>query len=59
MLFVKPWVERNLEPVPVFISSLRELEVQQELLSYLQPKEAEPIQLLLNTTSFSHSQNWP
>ncbi|MDY6784159.1 MAG: cobaltochelatase subunit CobN [Cyanobacteriota bacterium] len=39
---------RNLEPVPVFISSLRDREVQTELLSYFNS-----IDLLLNTTSFS------
>jgi cobaltochelatase CobN len=45
--------ERDLEPVPVFVSSLRDVEVQAELLSYFQPKEAQGIELLLNTTSFS------
>ncbi len=47
--------ERNLVPVPVFVSSLREPELQVELLEYFQPKDAEPIQLLLNTTSFAIS----
>jgi cobaltochelatase CobN len=46
-------VERQLEPVPVFVSSLRESEVQAELLEYFQPKEGLGIGLLLNTTSFS------
>ncbi|HEY9297728.1 MAG TPA: cobaltochelatase subunit CobN, partial [Phormidium sp.] len=41
--------ERNLVPVPVFVSSLREPDLQIELLEYCQPKESEPIQLLLNT----------
>jgi cobaltochelatase CobN len=45
--------ERNLEPVPVFVSSLRDVEVQAELLQYFQPQDSEPIQLLINTTSFS------
>ncbi|MGK7876890.1 MAG: cobaltochelatase subunit CobN [Xenococcaceae cyanobacterium] len=45
--------KRNLEPVPLFVSSLRDPEVQAELLSYFQPQEGAPIQLLLNTTSFS------
>ncbi|WP_250122476.1 cobaltochelatase subunit CobN [Chroococcidiopsis sp. CCMEE 29] len=44
-------VERNLEPVPVFVSSLRDPDVQADLLPYFQPKEG--IHLLLNTTSFS------
>lgn len=45
--------ERHLEPVAVFVSSLREPNIQAELLQYFQPKDSEPIQLLLNTTSFS------
>jgi cobaltochelatase CobN subunit (EC 6.6.1.2) len=47
--------ERNLVPVPVFISSLREPDLQVKLREYFQPKDAEPIQLLLNTTSFAIS----
>ena len=47
--------ERNLVAVPVFVSSLREPDLQVELLEYFQPKDAEPIQLLLNTTSFAIS----
>src|SRR4028118_2215243 len=47
--------ERKLVPVPVFVSSLREPDLQIELLEYFQPKESEPIQLLLNTTSFAVS----
>jgi cobaltochelatase CobN len=46
-------VERQLEPVPVFVSALRDLDVQADLLEYFKPKDAEGIQLLLNTTSFS------
>jgi cobaltochelatase CobN len=37
------------------VSSLREPDLQIELLEYFQPKESEPIQLLLNTTSFAVS----
>lgn len=44
--------ERQLEPVPLFVSSLRDLDVQAEVLNYFQPKEAS-IQLILNTTSFA------
>ncbi|MEG3978251.1 cobaltochelatase subunit CobN, partial [Microcoleus sp. herbarium8] len=47
--------ERNLVPVPVFVSSLREPDLQIELLQYFQPKDSENIQLLLNTTSFAVS----
>jgi len=43
-------VERNLEPVPVFVSSLHDAELQVELLSCWEP---DGIQVLLNTTSFS------
>ncbi|MDM9383368.1 cobaltochelatase subunit CobN [Chlorogloeopsis sp. ULAP01] len=45
--------KRNLEPVPVFVSSLRETDVQDELSEFFQPKDSEQIALLLNTTSFS------
>ncbi|MFE1743692.1 cobaltochelatase subunit CobN [Coleofasciculus sp. H7-2] len=46
---------RKLEPVPVFVSSLRDPDVQAEVLQLLQPKDAEPIQVLLSTTSFAIS----
>ncbi|QFS48932.1 cobN, cobaltochelatase CobN [Nostoc sphaeroides CCNUC1] len=46
-------VQKNLQPVPVFVSSLREPDVQLELSEFFQPKEAESIAVLLNTTSFS------
>ena len=46
-------VARNLEPVPVFVSSLRDPDVQAEILPYFQPKDEPGIQVLLNTTSFS------
>ncbi len=49
----KALVERQLEPVPVFVSSLRDPDVQAELLSYFQSKDGSEIGLLLNTTSFS------
>ncbi|NET17711.1 MAG: cobaltochelatase subunit CobN, partial [Okeania sp. SIO1H6] len=48
-------IEKNLEPVPVFVSSPRDVEVQGEILEYFQPENAEAIQLLLNTTSFAVS----
>ena len=44
--------QRNLDPVPVFVSSLRDPEVKEELLTYFQPKDA-AVGLILNTTSFS------
>ncbi len=49
-------VERNLEPVPVFVSSLRDPDVQADILDYFFPKDSHGIKLLLNTTSFAFSQ---
>ena len=49
-------VKKNLEPVPVFISSLRDRNVQAEILPYFQPIGEQGIELLLNTTSFSLAQ---
>ncbi|MEQ9621956.1 cobaltochelatase subunit CobN [Coleofasciculus chthonoplastes] len=46
-------VAQQLHPVPVFVSSLRDPEVQAEVLSYFQPKDGAEIEVLLNTTSFS------
>ncbi|OUL18569.1 cobaltochelatase subunit CobN [Nostoc sp. RF31YmG] len=46
-------VQKNLQPVPVFVSSLREPDIQAELSEFFQPKDSEQIALLLNTTSFS------
>lgn len=46
-------IERNLEPLPVYVSSLREIDVQTDLLELFQPKEEIPVSLILNTTSFS------
>ncbi|HEY9876899.1 MAG TPA: cobaltochelatase subunit CobN [Leptolyngbyaceae cyanobacterium] len=45
--------ERGVRPVPVFVSSLQDPEVQADLLALLQPKEEAGINILLNTTSFS------
>jgi len=42
---------RNLEPVPIFVSSLRDEEVQAQVLAHLRSQA--DIQVLLNTTSFS------
>ena len=43
-------ITENLTPIPIFVSSLRNIEVQQKLLALLQ-KTA--VKILLNTTSFS------
>ncbi|MBW4525976.1 MAG: cobaltochelatase subunit CobN [Phormidium tanganyikae FI6-MK23] len=45
--------DRDLCPVPVFVSSLRDPDVQSDLLTYFQPKDQNAIDVLLNTTSFS------
>lgn len=42
-------IKRGLKPVPLFISSLSDPEIQEELLSYFQGQ----VQLILNTASFS------
>ena len=46
-------LQNNLKPLPIFVSSLREPEIQEILLSYCQSKTGNTVQLLLNTTSFS------
>ncbi|MBD1874910.1 cobaltochelatase subunit CobN [Nodosilinea sp. FACHB-131] len=46
-------VQRHLRPVPVFVSSLQDPEVQKDLVALLRPKEGQGIDVLLNTTSFS------
>ncbi len=45
--------QRQLEPVPVFVSSLRVPDVPSDLCSYLMPKDQEGLQVLLTRTSFS------
>jgi cobaltochelatase CobN len=45
--------ERQLTPIPIYVSSLKEPDVQAELISYCLPKSALPVDLILNTTSFS------
>ncbi|WP_196358149.1 cobaltochelatase subunit CobN, partial [Nodosilinea nodulosa] len=46
-------IQRGLVPLPVFVSSLQDPDVQAELVDLLQPKAGDGIDLLLNTTSFS------
>jgi cobaltochelatase CobN len=48
--------DRHLDPVPVFVSSLRDRDVQNELLTYLQPPQSETVQIILNTTGFAVGQ---
>ncbi|MBD2018819.1 cobaltochelatase subunit CobN, partial [Leptolyngbya sp. FACHB-36] len=45
--------QRHLAPVPVFVSSLRDADVQAEIRDCFQPKGESAIDVLLNTTSFS------
>ena len=42
--------KKNIEPIPIFLSSLKEQDIQLELLKICQQKH---IQIILNTTSFS------
>ncbi|EKQ67698.1 cobaltochelatase CobN subunit [Leptolyngbyaceae cyanobacterium JSC-12] len=45
--------DRQLEAVPVFVSSLRDPDVQAEVLEIFQPKDEPAVELVLNTTSFA------
>ncbi|MEO1560630.1 MAG: cobaltochelatase subunit CobN, partial [Cyanobacteria bacterium J06632_19] len=45
--------KRNISPIPVYISSLREIDVQQELTDFLQNQDGDNVSFILNTTSFS------
>ncbi|PZO33666.1 MAG: cobaltochelatase subunit CobN, partial [Shackletoniella antarctica] len=44
---------RGLEPVPLFVASLQDPEVQADLVNLLRPGSSQGIDVLLNTTSFS------
>jgi cobaltochelatase CobN len=46
-------VQRQLQPVPIYLSSLQDIEIQKTLLDWFRPQAADPIQVLLTTTSFS------
>jgi cobaltochelatase CobN len=46
-------IEKNLQPVPVFVSSLREPGVSDQLCELLANKDDHHVSLLMNTTSFS------
>ena len=43
-------ISKNLQPLPIFVASLRSVELQQKILAILQEKQ---VKVLLNTTSFS------
>ncbi|MBF2027714.1 MAG: cobaltochelatase subunit CobN [Oscillatoriales cyanobacterium C42_A2020_001] len=45
--------DRQLEPVPIFVSSLRDPDVQAEVLQWFQPKDELSVDLVVNTTSFA------
>ena len=49
-LLCESLIAKNLNPVPIFVSSLRNIEIQKQLLILWRNK---PIKALLNTTSFS------
>ncbi|BAY85303.1 cobaltochelatase [Calothrix parasitica NIES-267] len=46
-------LKRNIQPLPIYISSLREIDVQNELTEFLQNQDGEVVSFILNTTSFS------
>ena len=45
--------KRNLKPLPIYVSSLKEADVQAELIRYCLPECGQKVDVLLNTTSFS------
>jgi cobaltochelatase CobN len=45
--------ERNLKPLPIYVSSLKEQDVQAELIRYCLPESGQKVDVILNTTSFS------
>ncbi|MDF5716324.1 MAG: cobaltochelatase subunit CobN [Rhizonema sp. NSF051] len=45
--------KQSMQPIPVFVSSLREAGIGSFLSEFFQPKDSEQIGVLLNTTSFS------
>jgi cobaltochelatase CobN len=47
---ITAFTQRNIETIPIFLSSLREIEVQEELLTLFSQT---PIDIILDTTSFS------
>ncbi|MEM7726288.1 MAG: cobaltochelatase subunit CobN [Cyanobacteria bacterium P01_A01_bin.45] len=46
-------LKQNLKPIPIFISSLRDVDIQLELVSIFSSQNSSSIDLLLTTTSFS------
>ncbi len=45
--------ERNLTPIPIFVSSLKEPDVQAELIRYCSTEFGKQVDVVMNTTSFS------
>ena len=45
--------ERNLTPIPIFVSSLKEPDVQTELIRYCSTEFGQKVDVVMNTTSFS------
>ncbi len=50
--------DRGLTPIPIFVSSPRDPDVQAEILQYFQPKDAASVAVVLNTTSFAIAQKF-
>ncbi|WP_103666340.1 cobaltochelatase subunit CobN [Pseudanabaena sp. BC1403] len=44
---------RNLTPLPIYVSSLKEPDVQAELIRYCLPESGQKVDVIMNTTSFS------
>ncbi|MFN9610024.1 MAG: cobaltochelatase subunit CobN [Pseudanabaena sp.] len=49
----KALTERNLSTLPIYVSSLKEPDVQADLIRYCLPESGQKVDLILNTTSFS------
>ncbi|WP_107667376.1 cobaltochelatase subunit CobN [Cyanothece sp. BG0011] len=46
-------LDKKINTIPIFVSSLRDPDIQNQLIHYCQSYSKHPIQLILNTTSFS------
>ncbi|MFN9762487.1 MAG: cobaltochelatase subunit CobN [Pseudanabaena sp.] len=49
----KALAKRKVKPLPIYVSSLKEPDVQAELIRYCLPESGQKVDVILNTTSFS------
>ncbi len=49
----KSLLDKKINSIPIFVSSLRDPDIQNKLIDYFQSLSNHPVQLILNTTSFS------